>query len=149
MMNYKIFTIIGIVATCFFTACERSDNGDLDGMWHITRVDSIGNGASANIRKDLKFWSFQDKLLQFYNYHQDSWKTVLMARFEHSDGMLIISSPFIYDRMNGDIPLSDDSLFVLYPHGVNSVPDTFIVEQLNRKKMQLADDVVRLYFEKY
>jgi hypothetical protein len=140
---------MGLTATCLLSACECSDNGDLDGMWHITRVDSITNGASADVRKDLKFWSFQDKLVQLFNYHTDSSKEILMARFEHSDKLLIISTPFIYNRLDGDIFLSDDSLYLLYPHGINCIPDTFTVEKLNRKKMQLSDDVVRLYFEKY
>lgn len=149
MMKFKQIAIIGIVTTRFFCSCDGSDNGDLDGMWHITQIDSIANNQSIDIASDLRFWSFQDKLLQLFNYKADSWKTVLMVRFEHSDGQLIISSPFIYDRMDGDIPLADDSLFLLYPHGINSVPDTFDVEHLDRKKMQLSDDVVRLYFEKY
>ena len=132
------------------SACERSNNGDLDGMWHITRIDSVKSGASADVRKDLKFWSFQDKLTQLYNHKTDwEYKEILMTRFEHLEGKLIISSPFIYNRLDGDIFLSDDSLYLLYPHGINCVPDTFAVEHLDRKKMQLADDVVRLYFEKY
>lgn len=132
------------------SACESSDNGDLDGMWHITRIDSIGNGTSADIRKELKFWSFQDKLMQLFYYERDwEYKEILMTRFENSEGKMILSTPFIYNRLDGDIFLSADSFYLLQPYGINSMPDTFEVEHLDRKKMQLSDDVVRLYFEKY
>lgn len=149
----KIHSILAfLAATCLLSACEGSDNGDMDGMWHITRIDSLDSSASADIREDLKFWSFQGNLMQVFDYNEtgwDSWRTVIMTRFNHANGQLIIHTPFIYNRLDGDIFLSEDSLYLLYPHGINCIPDTFTVEKLNRKKMQLSDDVVRLYFEKY
>lgn len=145
----KILFLIITATLCLTSSCETSDNGELDGMWHITRIDSISNGTSHDIRTEIKFWSFQGKILQFFNYREDSIKEIYMARFKNKGSQLIISNPFIYNRMTGDYPLSADSLFILKSHGINSVPDTFAVEHLDRKKMQLADDVVRLYFEKY
>lgn len=132
-----------------FSACEKSENGDLDGMWMLTTMDSIQSNRSMQVRQRRITWSFQAKLLQFFNYNNDSWKKVIMARFNNDGTHLIIFDPFIYERMDGDIPLTADSVQYLAPHCINSVPDTFDIEKLNKNSLIISDDVLRLKFEKY
>ena len=132
-----------------FTSCETIDNGDLDGFWLITQVDSLQVGASHKIREARMSWSFQAHLARLFNHNVDSKQTPFMMRFEHKDGLLIMTDPIIYNRMDGDVALTIDSVHYLKPHFINSLPDTFHIETLNRTKMKIADDVVRLYFEKY
>ncbi len=133
-----------------FPSCENSSNGDLDGFWYMTRMDSIQIGKSVDMHKERKSWSFQHNLMQVYS-HNDRYefKHTIMARFNHAGNRLIVSDPFIYDRMHGDIELTQDSIYRLTPYGINNVPDTFIIETLSDSKMQISDDVIRLYFDKY
>lgn len=151
MRKFSIYTFITIAVAivALSTGCEKSENGDLDGMWYLTRMDSIQNDCHQNVREQRITWSFQAKLLQCFNYNDDSWKNVVMARFKNDGSHLIISDPFIYNRMEGDIPLTIDSTHYLHPHCINSVPDNFVLEKLDKKTLIISDDVLRLYFEKY
>ena len=140
------------LSSAHFSSCTRIDNGDLDGLWLITQVDSLQTGTSDNVRENVRTWSFQNNLMQFYNQkgeNYDDWSMTMMGRFEHTNDMLIISDPFIYNRMEGNIHLTIDSVQYLAPHYINSLPDTFYIEQLTSKKMRIADDVVRLHLIKY
>lgn len=148
-IQWTLIAMIIMVSVSGMSSCETIDNGDIDGFWIITQVDSLQQGTSHKIREQLKTWSFQANLARFFNYNEDTQKTPLMARFEQSNGNLILSEPFIYNRMEGDVLLTMDSTHYLRPHFINSLPDTFRIEKLNRNKMKIADDVVRLYFEKY
>lgn len=149
-MKLHIYIIIATVLLLLLPSCEMSDNGDLDGYWYMTRIDSIQSGKTVNKREDRLTWEFQDKILEFYN-HNDlyEFRHTLMARFEHSDGQLIVYNPFRYDRMNGDVALTADSLEYLRPYSINAVPDTFQVEKLSDSKLQITDNYLRIYFEKY
>lgn len=138
-----------LLAAPFLCSCQKSDNGDLDGMWYLTRMDSVQTSKSYNVRSRRVTWSFQARIMQCFNYNEDSWKKVLMTRFKDEGTQLIISDPFIYNRMEGDIPLTADSIHYLAPHCINSIPDTFALEKLDKKTLIIADDVLRLTFEKY
>lgn len=147
----KHFLIIQLTALCFFiTGCNISDNGDLDGFWYLTKIDSISNNTSVPMREAGISWSFQAKLMQVGSHNSNAyWKYVIMSRFNHQGNQLELSEPFIYDRMNGDVFLTADSLHRLTPFGINSIPDLFIVEKLSSSKLQICDQTLRLYFEKY
>lgn len=150
MKNLFIYICILISIAISLSSCEKSNNGDLDGMWYMTRIDSLPTGKSVDARATRISWSVQGKLMQVYNYNDDTeYHHIIMSRFEKNDNKLIISDPFIYNRMEGDIFLTQDSLYKLRPYGINSLPDTFIIEQLSDQKLQIADDIIRLYFDKY
>lgn len=154
MKTYKqLYYIVTAALLLSGSSCERIDNGPLDGMWMMTRMDSIATDKSQQTRSLRKAWSFQANLMQMFQYPEKTdgheWDYPLMARFDYSGATMIISDPFFYDRMNGDRHLNADSIQYLLPFGINAIPDTFQVEKLDRKKMQLSNKVVRLYFEKY
>ncbi|MBQ0056497.1 MAG: lipocalin-like domain-containing protein [Bacteroidales bacterium] len=138
-----------IILSMTLTGCEVSGNGDLDGFWYMTRLDSIATGQSCDMRPARLSWSVQAKIIQFFDHEKNDLKRIPMARFEHDGNTLTISEAFIYNRMDGDEPLTADSLYLVRPYGVNSLPDTYHVEKLTSSRLQISDDVVRLYFEKY
>jgi len=150
MKKLFLLYMIGWTAMLLMTSCESSNNGDLDGMWYMTRIDSLQSGKTTNMRTAQRTWSFQGKLMQVYNYTDNSeYYHIIMSRFDNSNGLLIIHDPFIYNRMEGDITLTADSLYRLRPYGINSVPDTFVVEKMSDQKMQISDNYLRIYFDKY
>ena len=144
-----ISLLVMLMATPLMVSCERSDNGDLDGMWLLTRMDSVQVNKSYDVRSRRITWSFQAKIMQCFNYNDDKWKDVLMTRFRNEGTQLVIFDPFLYNRMDGDIPLTADSVHYLAPHCINCVPDTFQLEKLDKSTLIIADDVLRLSFEKY
>ena len=146
--RYAFNIVFALLLGFLLPSCEVSDNGDLDGFWYLTRLDSIQTGTTVDMHNRQLTWSFQMDLMQTFDGSQDHWDTITMFRFEHTGKQLIISEPFIYDRLNGDKFLTPDRYWEIRHYGINSVPDIFMVDKLNRKHLHVHDDVLRLYFEK-
>ncbi len=140
-----------LIALMSWTSCEKVDNGDLDGVWYMTRMDSIATNQSIEMRNKRKTWSFQSRLMQVFGHNnlQYDRSHVIMSHFSATNGKLIVVDPFVYERMHGDIMLTNDSLDRLRPYGINHVPDTFVIEKLNSSKFQISNDLIRIYFDKY
>lgn len=83
---------------------ETSSAGKFDGMWHLTQVDTIATGGVLDLSEQRIFWSFQFKLMQAEDKNGIE-RTVIM-RYSKGDGTLTLSSPYAYDRDNGDEPLT-------------------------------------------
>ncbi len=90
------------------------------------------------------YWLFQFKLLQLDD--KSGVRDNLLMRFEHKDNVLRLYDPYIYDRTNGDKPLTDTSLSA--PFGVNALEESFTVESLGGDKMVLRTEKLRLSFRK-
>ena len=145
--KYTAVTVIAVCAAVAMGSCqlETSGNGDLDGMWHLVRVDTLATSGSADMGSEKIYWSFQMRLLQLddkaQRYHS------ILFRFDHSGGMLRLYNPYVYDRENGDYILTDVEM--LLPFGINSLDEVFTVESLKNGKMILRGDELRLSFVKY
>ena len=144
-----IFTIALFTAVMALTSCgmeiETSGNGDLDGFWNLTQVDSTATGVTADVHEQRLFWSVQHKLLQLSDYQNQN--PMCLLRFEKNGQQLTLSSPFFYNRDEGDQPIDDIS--VLAPYGINAMPETFQIQKLNSSKMVLKTDIVTLYFTRF
>lgn len=124
---------------------ETSNNGDLDGFWQLKAVDTLATGGTADMRESGLTWSFQGRILEL----RDT-KTVytdILLSFQHADGHLLLSSPYIIDRESGDTPLYDAKL--LRPYGIHHITEDFQVVELKSSSMVLQSDQLRLYFRKY
>lgn len=140
-------SFIVILFTCvLMCSCEleTSGNGKLDGMWHLISVDTLNTSGVNNISHDMIYWSFQNKLLELDD--KTGANNSVLFRFKMSDGVLKLYSPYIYDRENGDRPLTN--IIMLSPFGVNELNEDFIVEGLDGGKMILRSDRLRLKFKK-
>lgn len=140
-----------LTAILMLASCEDTDNGNLDGTWYMTHMDSIATNQSKNMRSARKTWSFQSRLMQVFNHNnlQQERGHVIMSHFAVKGEKLIIIDPFEYNRMHGDIALTADSLDRLRPYGINHIPDTFLIETLSKSKLQVSNNIVRISFEKY
>lgn len=143
----KIISII--LSGLLLVACETtsSDNGVLDGMWYLTRVDTLSNGQTADYRSQRIFWSFQGSLAQFNC--SDGSGQFYMSHFSSTGSNLILKDIFLYDRVNGDSMIDSNSLHEVQAFGINSLNESFAIEKLNNAAMVLKDDTLRLTFEKY
>lgn len=105
MKHYYINIFIAFVVSMMFGACEirTLDNGDLDGIWHLTRVDTLATSTTADLGNERIYWSFQARLLQLDDksgMHQS-----LLMRFEHNGATLRLYDPYVYDREMVTSPL--------------------------------------------
>lgn len=135
------------MASLFLCSCEfeTSHNGNLDGFWHLERIDTLSTGGVCDTSSDLLFWSVQMRLLNVSD--KNNVHTNVNMRFEHSNGNLRVYGAYLDDRMQGDPLLNDAAL--LRPYGINELDETFAVEQLTGSRMQLKGLALRLTFRKF
>lgn len=147
----KISIVLIALLSIITTGCtlEPSNNEELDGMWCLTRVDTIANGKfDSNYRQQRVFWSFQGTLMQTQKFNAyDAYRYIYS--FSREGNILKVNNPYLIDRAQGDIIMTEDSLHVLQPQGINSLEESYTIEQLNSNNMVLNDNILRLYFEKY
>ena len=141
---YLLFLPMLLLTSCDM---ESSDNGELDAMWYLVKVDSVKSGATRDYRDKRIMWSFQGSLLQMNK--TERFITYYMAYFKKENGYLKLSAPFLFDRVNGDAILTEDRLNEVRRFGINSLEENFRIETLNSSQMILKDDVLRLTFERY
>lgn len=123
---------------------ETLDNGDLDGMWHLTKVDTLATSASADMSGMRIYWSFQARLLQLDDKSGAHFS--ILMRFEHNGATIRLYDPYVYDREDGDWPLEDITL--LNPFGIVAPDETYTIESLSGSKMVLLSGTYRMYFKK-
>lgn len=146
MKKIIIFATVAFTAMLAMTSCEleSSDNGDLDGYWHIERIDTLATSGVADYSQELSFWAFQGKLLSLSCRNNKA--TDCLTRFNKTGNTLTISEPFRNDRMGGDEPLETPEL--LRPYGINSIEESFTIEALSGSKMTIKSEMLRISFKK-
>ena len=87
-----IWTVIisGIVFGMCSCEMETSDNGDLDGFWHLESVDTLSTGGSCDLSEKRVFWGVQHKLISITHYELLGSRGDY-ARFEQTGDSLILS----------------------------------------------------------
>lgn len=146
MKLYNIIIGFITIGTAMLCSCdlETYDNGKLDGMWHLTKIDTLETSGSKNMDGTKLYWSFQGKLLQMDDKNNVMQK--LLLRFEQTDSTLRLYDPYIYDRENGDEPLTNPA--ALAPYGINSLEEICNLEHLGNSHMTLKTPTLRLSFKK-
>lgn len=131
---------------------ESSDNGDLDGFWHLESIDSLQSGKTVDVSSQKIFWGVEHKLIAARL--ESTSKERYYFRFEQTSDSLKITQVFIdhghqdNGEDGGDIPLGEvsDNLRL---YGVNEIPEGFSKEALSGSKMILRSKTVRLKFRKF
>lgn len=133
------------VALTSVSSCtlETSDNGDLDGYWHLTRVDTLATGGMLDLSEELRFWAVQKDIMNVVDRRNGG---DMLLRFDKSGNTLRLYDPYVNDRMQDDIPLEDVEM--LRPLGINALDESFAVERLSGDRMTLCSEFLRLDFSK-
>lgn len=131
-----------------FAACklETSDNGQLDGFWKLTRVDTLATGGVLDLRESGIFWSVQMNLISVEDKYQEDAHPILF-RFNHTGTTLELSEPYISYQYTGDKAVDD--VKTLAPFGINNLKESFTVETLNSSKLYLSTSQLRLSFTRF
>ena len=157
--NYIYFTILCALATlASFSSgtIEHSENGDLDGFWHLEQVDTLATGRSLNLADQRIFWGVQHKLISCASITTDNIYSFrgYYFRFEQTADSLILHTPYKNNwhqdqgANGGDIPATEvnDSI---RSYGINQLRESFFKEKLKGDKMILRSKLLRLYFKKF
>jgi len=118
----------------------------MEGMWHLVKIESMTSAANEDLSEQVVFWSFQAKLLQMED--KTGQINSYLYRFRIDNDQLRLLSPYLFDRENGDHPLTAYEA-TLGRYGIMSLTPTFRIERVDRRKMILNDGAVRLYFDKF
>ena len=153
--KYKIVhaMMVAFVAISMFafSSCEleSSDNGKLDGFWHLESIDSLENGKTVDMSKLHVFWGIEYKLIAATQYDNNTeW---MFFRFEQTSDSLKITQAFNnhgHQDNGGDIPLTEVTNDLRY-YGINNLPEGFAKEALSGSKMILRSKTLRLKFKKF
>lgn len=144
----KLIFLLPVLALLFSSCSLETDNdaGDLEGMWHLVRIEESVTNTHTDVSNEVIFWSFQAKLLQLED--KTGTHNSFLYRFNINNNQLVLSSPYLFDRENGDHLLTTyDSSLSLY--GVKNLTSIFNIERLKGDKLILGDGSVRLYFYKF
>ncbi len=149
MFKSNILVFLLPVLALLFSSCSLetdNDAGDLEGMWHLVRIEESVTNTHIDVSNEVIFWSFQAKLLQMEDKTGQHYS--YLYRFRIDNDQLTLTSPYQFDRENGDRPLTAyESTLGLY--GIKSLTPVFRIEKIDRRKMILNDGAVRLYFDKF
>ena len=141
----KWFIIQGFISLIFLYGCEleTTDNGDLDGYWHLEQVDSLAGQRSIDYGQSNIFWSIQFELLQLSNLEDNT----IVYKLVYDNRQLTLANPCMFDRADGDTLVTN--VEVLRQYGVNALQESFKEVSLDSRAMILESPVLRLHFKKY
>lgn len=145
MKTRHIITLMATAFALLLVSCDMhtSDNGKLDGMWHLVGVDTL-NGGHLDLSNQTKFWMFQSNLMQLSNTNRGE---LIICRFNQSGDSLTVSEPRVSNRNVGDTLITKPA--VLSPYGINALNESFFIEKLQSDKMILRTDRLTLNFKKF
>lgn len=143
MKKLKTIIFLPLVLVALSSCHLRmSDNGDLDGNWQLTAIDTVATGGVRQMKESGTFWAFQFDMLQLRNGI-----SVIDMRFNHDGDVLVVNDPYIDDRPSGDQKLEDVEL--LRPYGINALEEHFHIHCLDSEQMILEGENLILYFRKF
>lgn len=149
MKTYISIFFVSLLAVLLCASCdlETSDNGDLDGFWHLERVDTLSTGGTCDLSDSELFWSFEVRLMALQGGSDRFY-----LRFRQTEDSLTVFSPYYNaghegGSATGDIPVSDPSAMAQY--GIDSLEVHYKKEALSSSKMILRSPRLRLYFRKF
>ena len=141
-----IISVISLMTACHM---ESSDNGHLDGFWHLVRVDTLSIDTlsivgTSDLSQDYFFWAFQFQLLSVRNTQKSPEEYFL--RFQRQGDELVLSQPFQYVLQGKDAPV--ENIDLLRPFGINDQEERFRIVHLSSRRMTLKSHFLVLTMQK-
>lgn len=144
--------LLAATAALLFASCtlEHSDNGNLDGYWKMTRVDTLSSGGSLDLSQQRRYWGIEHKLVSLRDI--DGLAEPFYTRFSYTGDSLIIHTPYANHghedsgEEGGDIPLTEADTARLAPYALTGLRTGFAVQMLEGRHMVLCSDRFRVYF---
>lgn len=142
-----LFVLAVLANSC---SIETSGNGDLDGFWRLTSVDTLSTGGSCDLSKSCLFWAVQGNLLELQApplYEEEN--NGIIYTLDYDGDMLHLAHPRFLKRLKGDPALREEHLCFLNPFGVSSLEEFFHIRHLSGSRMTLESKALQLHFEKF
>lgn len=146
-MNKVLYILLFATWVWGISSCEfeTSNNGKLDGMWHLEQIDTLQTKGVKDMRAERLFWSFQGKLLVTNDVTNQYAECVM--EFEKKHNQLVLSKPLLSDRTKGDPFITN--VKVIAPYGINQLGEVFEIEVLHQSEFVIKSKQIRLHFVKF
>lgn len=119
--------ILILLSSLFICSCQKEDkNGDFGGMWKLLEIEKP-DGSIQNTKEKNYFWYVQLKLICIGHHY---------GRFQNTGDSLFIQ-------------MIDPKCPNLRSYGLYSNSERFEIIKLNRSRMTLKSDSVKLQFRKF
>lgn len=151
-MLMSLFLMMSVGGSFVSCTLESSDNGDLDGFWHLESIDSLETGKTVDFSEKYVYWGVEHKLIAVKE--TDTNREKFYFRFEQTSDSLKITKVYRnhwhQDQGDdgGDIPVEEVIPDLQY-YGINAIPEGFQKEALSGSKMILKSKTIRLKFKKF
>lgn len=140
---FSLITILFTLASCG-DLLEHSQNGELDGYWKLTTIDTLATGGQKSVSEQSLFMAVQGKILMLNDRNNGD---EYVFQFNHADGHLKIFDARQSNRGKGDPLLTDPE--GLRPFGFNNLEEDFTVDEFTSGKLVINDGTLRLHFIKF
>ena len=140
---------LGSLSSC---TLESSDNGDLDGYWHLESIDTLATGHTGDYSSRRFFWGVEHKLISISDIDREG-RQGYYLRFEQTGDSLFLGQAYKNNwhqdngEDGGDIPVDDVEPLRYY--GINELNEHFLKESLKGGKLILRSKTLRLKFKKF
>ena len=139
---YHLFLIAALVLTLGSCEFETSNNGNLDGNWQLTEVDTLHTGGIQNM-KDLQiFYAIQMRLINVSAFNDPNVGGNYYFHFEHRGDSLIFKTA----NSEGKTMYTTQQL---QPFGLNKEAEHFKIISLSSNNMILQSEMLLLKFRKF
>ena len=138
-----------LLVSCGLVEIEHSENGKLDGSWHLVQVDTLSTGGSLDLRQQQFYWLVQGTVFELFTPWEGAGQGLrYVSHFRYEGNSLTIEKLYTVDRAAGDPEV--ENVDELRPYGINKVEgEAFTVEELSGGNMTLRGDQLRLQFKKH
>ena len=139
-MNRFVYILVFIAM--LFVSCDKAfENGDLDGMWKLVKVEKDGE----EFYPEDIYYSFQRHLVMMGVYGEEGMPSnFYMGVFARNGNHILMSNFYRYPGIEGEY--FQEELENLYIFG-NEVD--FIVENLSSELLVMSTGAIRYYFRKW
>ncbi len=148
--------LLALLAPVLVCSCSKmSDNGPIDGMWHLEKIYTRPDGNASgpfSVEKDCGsdriYWSFQLDLLSIRSQEGHNGKTnESVARFKVTSTTLDLTAIYVHYR-DRDSLLTDPNAVDLSSVGIHGISPSYSIVQLDGKRMRLRSSTDSLVFRK-
>ncbi|MDD7258189.1 MAG: lipocalin-like domain-containing protein [Prevotellaceae bacterium] len=139
----KITFFISLLCTIFVSCeLETSRNGDIEGAWLLTKIDTLKTSGTQDMRSRSILWSVQYNLLSI---REES--TEFLFHFKYENDTITLLDAYNAYHEEWDRVVEDPS--ILAPFGVHELNERFKVANIHSDKMILETKDYRLKFQRY
>lgn len=143
LLPLSLFTLLLLLGSCG-DVIHSSHNGDLDGYWQMTALDSLATGTSADVLEQQNYLAVQGSILEVKSLARGG---SYLFRFNHTGDSLLLYDARYNNRSGGDSLLHDVSRLERF--GFTRLDEHFHVDQLSGSRLVLSNPRYRLHFRKY